>query len=37
MGEYAIALDIGGTFTDVTLVELDMGRLRACPANAAEL
>jgi N-methylhydantoinase A len=27
MAEYAIALDVGGTFTDVTLVELESGRL----------
>src|SRR5437588_114373 len=27
MSEYAIALDVGGTFTDVTLAELTSGRL----------
>ena len=27
MAEYAIALDVGGTFTDVTLVELGSGQL----------
>ena len=27
MTEYAVALDVGGTFTDVTLIDLHRGRM----------